>query len=205
VIRIARAASEEYYVVLARGVQRIGQVAADLIRFTDSQDTRDIVTVAPDVIGTVPILDTLRVSAFPERGGVSNDTIVCARWRPGRAGANTAVLMGNSLPVDGASPVTLAQADRDGPSVDSVSIPRGRSVYVRSSGITGGGASAGALYFVDDSGVVFGLRDEDTAKHLGLTGAPVPAPWPVLARLPRGPELSKDAASVARDSIAGPS
>jgi hypothetical protein len=27
----------------------------------------------------------------------------------------------------------------------------------------------------------------------------------VLARLPRGPELSKDAASVARDSIAGPS
>ena len=48
-------------------------------------------------------------------------------------------------------------------------------------------------------------RDEDTAKGLGLTGAPVPAPWPVLARLPRGPELSKDAASVARDSIAGPS
>jgi hypothetical protein len=27
----------------------------------------------------------------------------------------------------------------------------------------------------------------------------------VLARLPRGPELSKEAASVARDSIAGPS
>ena len=37
VVRIARAAAEEYYVVLARGVQRIGQVAADLIRFTDSQ------------------------------------------------------------------------------------------------------------------------------------------------------------------------
>ena len=205
VIRIARAAAEEYYVVLARGVQRIGQVAADLIRFTDSQDTRDIVTVAPDVIGTVPILDTLRVSAFPERGGVSNDAIVCARWRPGPTGANTTVLMGDSLPVDVVSSVALAQADRDGPSVDSVSIPEGHSVYVRSSGITGDGASAGALYFVDDLGVVFGLRDENTAKHLGLTGAPVPAPWPVLARLPRGPELSKDAASVARDSIARPS
>ena len=203
VIRIARAAAEEYFVVLAHGVQRIGQVAADLIRFTDSQDARNIVTVAPDVIGTVPILDTLRVSAFPDNGGVSSDAIVCVRWRPGPTGANTAVLMGNSLPVDGATPVTLAQADRDGPSVDSVSIPRGRSVYVRSTGITGEGA--GALYFIDDSGVVFGLRDEDTAKHLGLTGTPVPAPWPVLARLPRGPELSRDAASVARDSIAGPS
>ena len=31
--------------------------------------------------GLCPILDTLRVSAFPERGGVSNDAIVCARWR----------------------------------------------------------------------------------------------------------------------------
>ena len=89
VIRIVRAGAEEYYVVLARGVQRIGQVAADLIRFTDSQDARDIVTVAPDVIGTVPILDTLRVSAFPDRGGVSNDAIVCAQWRVGRGGVNT--------------------------------------------------------------------------------------------------------------------
>ncbi len=204
VVRIARVAGQEYYVVLARGVQRIGQVAADLIRFTDSQDTRDIATVAPDVIGTVPILDTLNVSAFPERGGTSNDTIACARWQLGRAGVNAAVLMGDSLPIDGAGPVTLAQADRDGPSVDSFAIPLGRSAYVRSSGITGDGPKAGALYFVDDSGVVFGLRDEDTAKHLGLTGAPVPAPWPILARLPRGPELSKEAASVARDSVAGP-
>ena len=81
VVRVVRAAAEEYYVVLARGVQRIGEVAADLIRFTDSQNDRDIATVAPDVIGAVPILDTLRVSAFPERGGVSNDAIVCARWR----------------------------------------------------------------------------------------------------------------------------
>jgi type VII secretion protein EccB len=205
VIRIVRAAAQEYYVVLARGVQRIGQVAADLIRFTDSQDARDIVTVAPDVIGTVPILDTLRVAAFPDRGGASNDAIVCAQWRVGRGGVNTDVLMGSSFPVDGASSLTLAQADGDGPSVDSVAIPHGRSVYVRSSGITGDGASAGALYLIDDSGVVFGVRDEDTAKHLGITSAPVPAPWPVLARLPRGPELSKDAASVARDSIAGPS
>jgi type VII secretion protein EccB len=205
VVRIVRAAAEEYYVVLAHGLQRIGRVAADLIRFTDSQDARDIITVAPDVVGAVPILDTLRVSAFPERGGVSNDTTVCAEWRPGPAGADIAVLTGNSLPVDGVSPVTLAQTDGDGPSVDSVAIPQGRSVYVRPTGIDGNNASAGAVYFINDSGVVFGLRDEDTAEQLGITGTPMPAPWPVLARLPRGPELSKDAASVARDSIARPS
>jgi hypothetical protein len=104
-----------------------------------------------------------------------------------------------------ADPVSLAQADGDGPSVDAISIPRGRSVYVRSVGLAGDNASTGTLYFLDESGAVFGLRDEETAKHLGLTGTPVPAPWPVLARLPRGPELSKDAASIARDSLAGPS
>jgi type VII secretion protein EccB len=205
VVRVERADAEEYYVVLARGVQRIGEVAADLIRFTDSQHTGDIDTVAPDDIAATPILDTLPVSTFPQRGGVSNDAIVCVRWWLGPAGANTTVLTGDSVPVDGASSLLLAQADGDGPSVDTISMPPGRSLYVRSIAIAGDRASTGALYFIDDSGVVFGLRDEDTAKHLGLTGTPAPAPWPVLARLPRGPELSKDAASIARDTVAGPS
>lgn len=203
VVRIDRATGEEYFVVLARGVQRIGEVAADLIRFTDSQDTGDIHTVAPDDIAAVPILDTLAVSTFPQRGGVSDDAFVCARWRLGQSEVNTAVLMGDSLPMAG--PVSLAQADGDGPGVDAISMPRGRSVYVRSVGLAGDNSSAGTLYFLDESGAVFGLRDEETAKHLGLTGTPVPAPWPVLARLPRGPELSKDAASIVRDSLAGPS
>lgn len=203
VVRTDRATGEEYFVVLARGVQRIGEVAADLIRFTDSQDTGDIHTVAPDDIAAAPILDTLAVSTFPQRGGVSDDAFVCARWRLGPSGVNTAVWTGDSLPM--ADPVSLAQADGDGPSVDAISMPRGRSVYVRSVGLAGDNASTGTLYFLDESGAVFGLRDEETAKHLGLTGTPVPAPWPVLARLPRGPELSKDAASIARDSLAGPS
>jgi type VII secretion protein EccB len=204
VVRIARATADEYYVVLATGVQRVGQVAADLIRFTDSQNDRDIHTVPPDVIGAVPIVDTLRVSSFPDAGGVSPDRIVCVRWKLTRAGAKTIVLVGDSLSADSSS-VTLAQSDGDGPNVDSFSIPRRRSAYVRSIGLDDDGASTGALYFVTESGVVFGLRDEDTAKHLGLPGSPVPAPWPVLVRLPRGPELSKDAASIARDSVAGPS
>jgi type VII secretion protein EccB len=147
VVRVARAAAEEYYVVLARGVQRIGQVAADLIRFTNSQNDRDIVTVAPDVIGALPILDTLRVSTFPERGGASTHSSVCARWQLSPTGANNAVLVGNSLP----AAVALAQADGHGPNVDNVSIPPGRSAYVRSISVVGDYASTGALYFINDS------------------------------------------------------
>jgi type VII secretion protein EccB len=204
VVRVIRAAAEEYYVVLARGVQRVGEVAADLIRFTNSQRNRDIDTVAPDVIGGVPIVDTLDVSAFPERGGVSADGILCARWQLTPSGANTAVQVGDSLPPD-LAPVTLAQADGDGPRVDAVAVPAGRSAYVRSVGLAGDDAGAGALYMINDLGVAFGLHDEEAAKQLGFAGPPVPAPWPLISRLPRGPELSKDAASIVRDAIARPS
>jgi type VII secretion protein EccB len=202
VVRVTRAAAEEYYVVLAQGVQRVGQLAADLVRFADSQHDRAIVTVAPDVIGAMPVVDALPVSSFPDRGGVSSNAVVCTRWEFNPRGAKTDVLVGDSLPING---VSLAQADGPGPNVDTFSIPRGHSAYVRSTGIRGDSASTGTRYLVTESGVVFGLRDEDTAKRLGLAGAPVPAPWPVLAPLPRGPELSTDAASIARDSVAGPS
>lgn len=53
VLKVARAnadAAEDYFVVLADGVQRIGEVTADLIRYTDSHVGGQIPTVAPDLI-----------------------------------------------------------------------------------------------------------------------------------------------------------
>jgi type VII secretion protein EccB len=191
VVRLTRANSAELYVALADGVQRVGEVAADLIRFTYAY-RRDIVTVAPGLIGSVPIVNELPVITFPDRGGVADSSALCTQ--------SGAVLVGDSLPVDGDRAVQLARADEAGPAVDSFAMPPGRSAFVRATGVSGEGASTGALYLVDDSGVVFGIRDEDASDRLGLTN-PVPAPWPLLARLPRGPELSVQGASVARDSI----
>ncbi len=110
-------------------------------------------------------------------------------------------MAGDALPLDGdRAAMQLVQADGAGPGVDSFVMPPGRSAFVRATGASGEGASTGALYLVDDFGVVFGIRDEDAAARLGLAN-PVPAPWPVLARLPRGPELSVEGASVGRDSV----
>ena len=53
--------------------------------------------------------------------------------------------------------------------------------------------------------MVFGVHDDDTAKFLGLTDVSGIAPWPILANLPRGPELGVDAASVVRDRLPTPS
>ncbi len=211
VVRATRAEAVEYYVVLADGVQRIGAVAADLIRFSDSQSGREIATVSPDTIGAAPAVDSLPLADLPDHAhttmGAVGHPVLCAHWRPNRevGEASTAVLVGDSLPLGGSGPpVTLAQADADGPNIDSVYLSPGRSGYVRSVGITGSGGSSGSLFLVNDFGVRFGIHDEDAAKHLGLPSTPLPAPWPVLALLPRGPELSVQHASV-RDGVAPPS
>ena len=209
VVRMTRADAAEYYVVLTEGVQRIGEVTADLIRLTDSHSDREIATVAPDAIGGAPAVDVLPVATFPDHAGAPmgavGQPVMCAHWKPNRliGHTNTTVMVGDALPADGGKgPVTLAQADGDGPNVDAVCLPPGRSAYVRSTGITGDGGSGGPLYLVNDSGVLFGVHDENAATHLGLTSTPVPAPWPVLALLPRGPELGIQSASVVRDGVA---
>lgn len=208
VVRVPRADFAELYVVLTAGVQRIGAVAADLIRFTQAQDAHEIVTVEPGALGAVPVVDDLPVADFPERAGTTDDAVLCSQWRwsggskPSAKNVVTETLTADSLPT--VTTARLAQADAAAPGIDGFSMSGGRSGYVRAVGVSGDGAQSGTRYLVNDSGVMFGIRDEETAKRLGLIGEPVPAPWSLLARLPRGPELSVAAASVARDSLVTP-
>lgn len=191
----------DYYVVLADGLQRIGEVAADLIRYTDGRIREEIPAVSADIVGALPVITSLPVVTFPDRGGVDAAPVVCAQWNPepGDTASHTTILAAGETP--GARPVALAQADGDGPALDGVAVPAGRSAFVQSVGVTGAGENTASLFLVTDSGVIHGMWDADTAAVLGLAGPPVPAPWPVLARLPRGPELSRRAASVAGDVL----
>jgi type VII secretion protein EccB len=202
VLRIARGDGDEYYVVLAAGVQRIGQVAADLLRFANSQGTANTIAVAPDAIRTAGIVNTLPVAGFPDRAPIldgGDGNIWCAAFKAAPSGeSDITFLAGNGLPVPaGQVPVTLSQADGRGPALDAVYLPPGRSANVRGNG------HAGTRYLVTDTGVRFAIHNDDAAHDLGLP-APIPAPWPVLEALPSGPELSRQNASVARDSVAGP-
>jgi type VII secretion protein EccB len=192
----------DYFVVLADGMQRVGEVAADLIRYTDGRAGEQIPTVSADVVGALAVVTSLPVATFPHRGGVTSARVVCARWSPapGETASHSEVLIGDQVPAAERS-ITLAQTDGDGPAIDTVAVPTGRSVFARSVGLTGAGPSAGSLFLVADTGVMYGVWDDETAAVLGLAD-PVPAPWPVLAHLPRGPELSRREASVARDGLA---
>jgi type VII secretion protein EccB len=201
VLRIARGDGDEYYVVLAAGVQRIGQVAADVLRFANSRGTANTIAVAPDAIGAAGIVNTLPVASFPDRAPTLNDgdNTLCVTFKPAPSGnSDIALLAGSGLPMPaGRVPVTLSQADGPGPALDGVYLPPGRSANARGNG------RAGTRYLVTDTGVRFAIHDDDAAHDLGLP-APIPAPWPVLVALPSGPELSRQNASVPRDAVAGP-
>lgn len=200
VLRITRADGDEYYAVLAAGVQRIGQVAADLVRFSNRQGTANPVTVAPDAIRAAPVVTELPVAGFPDRAPTLADPAgtVCASWEQAGSGrAEVAFLAGTRPPVpSGQAAVALAQADGRGPALDGVYVPPGRSAYVRA------GDNAGTRYLITDTGVRFAIHDDDAAHDLGLAEA-TPAPWPLLTLLPAGPELSRHNASIARDTVAG--
>ncbi|GAS97260.1 uncharacterized protein RMCC_4226 [Mycolicibacterium canariasense] len=207
VLQVRRAdAAPDHYLVLATGVQRIGQVAADLIRFAVHQDNR-VQTVPADRIADVPVVDSLPLDHFPRAAavpaGADLTAQVCVRWVPGGAGTAPEVTVSTrkSLPPQ-LRPVVLAQADGAGPRIDAVVNTEG--AYVHATGAAGAGAATGPLFLVDRAGVAYGIDDEESASSLGMPEDAVSGPWPVLAVLPRGPALGVARASVQRDAITAP-
>jgi hypothetical protein len=128
-------------------------------------------------------------------------TTLCASWRHvasgGRDFAAVSFLVGG-LPIPaGQEPVKLSRADGKGPAIDAAYLPPGRNAYVRATGLSGDHPSAGTRYLITDTGVRFAIHDDDAAHDLGLPDTAIAAPWPVLAKLPPGLELSRANALVA--------
>lgn len=199
-------AAPDHYVVLSTGVQRIGLVAADLIRFAVRQGD-GVQTVPADRIADVPVIEPLPLEHFPSAAaipaGADLPAQVCVRWRSGGVGVAPEVTVSTrkSLPAQ-LQPVSLAQADGDGPRIDAVVNTDG--AYVRATGAAGAGAATGPLFVVDRAGVAYGIDDEQSATSLGLPEEPGSGPWPVIALLPRGPALGSARASVQRDAVPAP-
>jgi type VII secretion protein EccB len=201
VLRLSRANGDEYYVVLGHGIQRVGQVAADLLRFTDSRGTRTAISIAPDTIRTIPTVTDLAVATFPDRVRSplnADGATLCASWGHGASGGVAISFLVGGLPIPaGQEPVKLSQADGKGPAIDAAYLSPGRCAYVRATGLSGDNASAGTRYLITDTGARFAIHDDDAAHDLGLPDTAIAAPWPVLAKLPAGPELSRAKALVA--------
>lgn len=194
VLRAQRAGDvDEYFVVLRDGLQRIGPMAADLVRLAGIGP--EIATVSTDVVVNSPLVEELSVGTFPDdMPAVSGSgSSVCVQWD----GAS-AIIAGPDL-ARIPDPVKLAQADGPGPAVDFVGLPVGRSADVAVASRDGSGG--GVRYIVTGAGVAFALHDPSAAAALGLTGTPADMPAALLAGLPAGPELSQSAALLAFDVI----
>lgn len=184
-----------YFVVLADGVQPLSAPAAEALRGADSTTPGQVRQVSPGALTAVPVVRRLPVDGFPDAPPelTAAEPVLCRSWSAaaGTTGVREHLVFGAQLPLpSGARVVPLSSADGLGPGLDGVYLRPGTGEQV---------AVAGGRSYVTDAGVRFPIADGPTAQMLGLSAAPAPAPWPVIALLPVGPLLARDAALVARD------
>ncbi|WP_040774474.1 type VII secretion protein EccB [Nocardia pneumoniae] len=208
VVRVRGVDSEELYVVLADGVQRVSPFAAQVIRNTNSQGMSEITTVPPDRLIGVPVLDRLPVDHFPRETpkilAAEDAPVGCMSWSRGAddPAATVSILAGRKLPLAAsAKPVELATADGAGNRVDAAFIPPSTGEYVQVTGIDPDSARRGTLFYVGDNGVRYGVPDVETAAVLGLESKPRLAPWPIVGQLVPGPTLSPKDALMSHDTL----
>jgi type VII secretion protein EccB len=219
VLKTVDSRGDHLYVVLREGLQPISVATADIVRYGNSQSptASEPIGISPALVNGAPIVHTLSVDHYPVVQSqfihLDPDRVVCMSWqRNNSAAATTRLLVGNRLPLpNDAQPVRLATADGGGPGLDNVYLKPGTGEYVQATGVEPGSRAPGQLFYINDLGVRFHVSDQAAAAALGVVGVKAPggsdataqpAPWPVLALLPPGPELSQQAALIAHDGIA---
>ncbi|MEU5939601.1 type VII secretion protein EccB [Micromonospora sp. NPDC047548] len=195
-------AAGEHYVLTRDGLVSIGEVSALLLQ----SDGAQVTDISPDQVrelsdrrlepeGMPQALPALH----PVRPG---QTVVCASYRPGPAGAPT-----TTLEVFDRTPAELSGADgataaRQGPrdavkTAEEVLLPGGKGVLVQAAPGAGEGteAAAGAtIYLITPQGVRYplGKPSDQTATALGYGGVkPLVVPASLLSLIPTGPTLQR--------------
>jgi type VII secretion protein EccB len=192
-----------HYVVLADGLQPISGVLASILRNTNSYGFAQPPRLGADEVARIPVANAVDTGAYPSDRvtlvDFADDPVTCASWaKPeGAQTASLTLLSGAALPIpDGLRTVELVSSGTPGGPADRVALPPGTGYFVD---------SGGALFWVSDTGVRYGIDGtdgSDTVASLGLTTTPLPIPWSVLSQFAAGPTLSRDDALLAHDSLA---
>ena len=208
VITVAQATSTEYYVVLADGVQEITETAASIIRAADSGASAEIPEIAPAQLDSIARRTTLPVGDFPtfqpQIEDVDNSPVLCVSWtrNEGDPTATLSLAAGREMPLPGdLSPTPIAGADGPGERTDWFATPGAVGWWIQTTDDSGPQHRAESLGYLSHQGVRFSIPDGETSAVLGLEGTPSPIPWSINRLLTPGPELSRDNALVAHDSV----
>jgi type VII secretion protein EccB len=212
---VGRSASDTvtYYAVLPDGLQPISPVLAAVLRNTNSYGLQQPPRLGADDIARLPVsrmLDTARYPAEPvSLVNPAGSPITCAFWsKPaGAATSSLSLLSGSALPVrEGVHTVELVGGGAQ------VALAPGTGYFTQS---VGGGAAApatGALFWVSDTGVRYGIDNESeggsgpnrpgkAVEALGLRSPPLAIPWSILSLFAPGPTLSRADALLAHDGL----
>lgn len=205
-----------FYVLLPEGIEKISGFVADLLRTADAQGTVAPRLIGPDKLIDIPLVDVLNTDYYPRGRLEFVDTaaspVTCLAWRKqsGDPQAAVTVLTGRGLPVPSSLDGRLVMLVRDDRSADSVEadqalvLPGAATLVATTSGVVTSD-SRESLYWVSPQGVRYGIEsDRRTLQSLGLDpNSAVQAPWPMVRTFAAGPAISREAALLAHDTIAG--
>ena len=189
-----------YYAVLGDGLQPISPVLAAVLRNTASYGLAQPPRLTADDVTRLPVSHQLDTGVFPERPLTLVDPtaspLTCVHWTRtvGAETSSLALMSGSALPVpDGRHPVQLVA----GSQATRAYLEPGIGYLVRTVGQAPAAPPAGALFWVSDTGVRYGIdggSDPDgvdkTVAALGLSLPAVDVPWSVLTLFGPGPALS---------------
>ncbi|WP_051407475.1 type VII secretion protein EccB [Nocardia sp. CNY236] len=213
---------EQSFVVLYDGLQRISPFTAEVIRSSQRNPDHGA-SIGDWEKNNFPVSTALDVDTYPEKAPTiiqsKQRPVSCLSWKPipGVADnpdvavrAELSVVDGSDLPLpDGAVLVPLAQADGKADNVDSVYFKPGSGAFIQTTGIEPDSRRKDSMFYVSDTGVRFGIKDEEALKALGMSKErnvnPEPAPWPIAGLLASGPTMARAAAMVAHDGVAADS
>ncbi|MEI7715551.1 MAG: type VII secretion protein EccB [Mycobacterium sp.] len=211
-----------YYAVLPDGLQPISPVLASILRNSNSFGLDQPPRLGADAVAKLPVSGLLDTGRYPDQPltvvDAAQEPVTCASWSRGSGAATSSVslLSGSALPIsDSIHPLELVGGGATGTAA-RVALPPGTGYFTQTVGgsATGSavGPTTGALFWVSDTGVRYGIdteadKETSTAGHgktveaLGLSGTPVPIPWSVLSLFASGPTLSRADALLAHDGL----
>ena len=204
-----------YYAVLPDGLQPVSPVLAAMLRNANSYGLDQPPRVSADQVAKLPVSRMLDTARYPDQQVTLVDNagapVTCAYWsKPAGASISSLTLLsGSALPVsDAVHPVELVGGGTDG-TASRVALTPGSGYFVRTVGNDAAAPPAGSLFWVADTGVRYGIDQEEgptghakTVEALGLSSPPDPIPWSMLSLFVPGPTLSRADALLAHDSLA---
>ncbi|MFI6821767.1 type VII secretion protein EccB [Micromonospora sp. NPDC050187] len=201
-------AADQHYVLTRDGLVSIGEITALLLR----RDGGGVKDITPEQAGRVLSDQRLEDEGVPQklpelRQVGQGRASVCATYRAGSAGGppTTTIEVFDRTPPE-LSPsapgsIEVRQGGRDAVrTAERVVVPGGKGALVQAmpgAGEGGQGATASTVYLITSQGIRYplGTRSGDAAAALGYGGVtPLAVPASLLALIPTGPTLERDAA-----------